>query len=109
MSFAALMSIKSILAVVAVISALSITLLITTTNFKVISAQDTSSSSNNTMTTTASIDVLVLFMHSNSLLETTYFADSVIFSQCFAIICTNSHYRFIFLDYILKRDRRLFC
>jgi len=35
------MSIKSILAVVAVISALSITLLITTANFKVISAQNT--------------------------------------------------------------------
>jgi len=35
------MSIKSVLAVVAVISALSITLLITTANFKVISAQNT--------------------------------------------------------------------
>jgi plastocyanin len=47
------MTMKSILTVVAVISALSITLLITTTNFKVISAQDTTnSSSNNTMTTT---------------------------------------------------------
>jgi len=44
------MSIKSILAVVAVISALSITLLITTANFKVISAQ-------NTTTTTATTKV----------------------------------------------------
>src|ERR1044071_155900 len=35
------MSIKSVLAVVAVISALSITLLITTANFKVTSAQNT--------------------------------------------------------------------
>jgi plastocyanin len=50
------MSIKSMLAVVAVISALSITLLITTTNFKVISAQDMTSSSNNT-TTSSSIKV----------------------------------------------------
>jgi plastocyanin len=49
------MTIKSILAVVAVISALSITLLVTTTNFKVISAQSTNnSSSNNTQTTTTS-------------------------------------------------------
>ena len=45
------MSIKSVLAVVAVISALSITLLITTTNFKVISAQNT------TTTTTATTKV----------------------------------------------------
>lgn len=44
------MSIKSVLAVVAVISALSITLLITTANFKVISAQ-------NTTTTTATTKV----------------------------------------------------
>lgn len=45
------MSIKSVLAVVAVISALSITLLITTANFKVISAQNT------TTTTTATTKV----------------------------------------------------
>jgi plastocyanin len=44
------MSIKSVLAIVAVISALSITLLITTANFKVISAQ-------NTTTTTATTKV----------------------------------------------------
>jgi plastocyanin len=44
------MSIKSVLAVVAIISALSITLLITTANFKVISAQ-------NTTTTTATTKV----------------------------------------------------
>jgi plastocyanin len=50
------MTIKSILAVVVVISALSITLLITTTNFNVINAQDTSSS-NKTTTTTSSIKV----------------------------------------------------
>jgi plastocyanin len=49
------MTIKSILAVVAVISALSIMLLITTTNFKIISAQDITSSSNKT--TTSSIKV----------------------------------------------------
>jgi plastocyanin len=49
------MTIKSILAVVAIISALSITLLITTTNFKAISAQDTSSS--NTTAATTSIKV----------------------------------------------------
>jgi plastocyanin len=49
--FAAPMSIKSIMAVVAVISALSITLLITTTNFEVISAQD-STSGNNTIAAT---------------------------------------------------------
>lgn len=49
------MTIKSILAVVAVIVALSITLLTATTSFKIISAQDTSSnSSNNNSTTTAS-------------------------------------------------------
>jgi plastocyanin len=41
------MSIKSILTVVAVIATLSITLLIATTNFKVISAQNTTSSNNN--------------------------------------------------------------
>lgn len=46
------MSIKSVLAVVAVISALSITLLITTANFKVISAQNTT-----TTTTTATTKV----------------------------------------------------
>jgi plastocyanin len=45
------MSIKSVLAVVAVMSALSITLLITTANFKVISAQNT------TTTTTATTKV----------------------------------------------------
>jgi plastocyanin len=45
------MTIKSILAVVAVIVALSITLLTATTSFKIISAQDTS---NNNSTTTAS-------------------------------------------------------
>jgi plastocyanin len=45
------MSIKSVLAIVAVISALSITLLITTANFKVISAQNT------TTTTTATTKV----------------------------------------------------
>jgi plastocyanin len=50
------MTIKSILAVVAVISALSITLLITTTNFKIISAQDITTSSSN-KTTTSSIKV----------------------------------------------------
>ena len=49
------MTIKFILAVVAVVSALSITLLATTTSFKVISAQDTTSTSN--MTTTTSIKV----------------------------------------------------
>jgi plastocyanin len=49
------MTIKSILAVVAVIVALSIPLLTATTSFKIISAQDTSSnSSNNNSTTTAS-------------------------------------------------------
>jgi plastocyanin len=48
------MTIKSILAVVAVISALSITLLMTTTNFKAISAQDTGSSN---ITATTSIKV----------------------------------------------------
>ncbi|MFL6418342.1 MAG: plastocyanin/azurin family copper-binding protein [Nitrososphaeraceae archaeon] len=52
------MTIKSILAVVAVISALSITLLITTTtNFKAISAQDTSSSNNTTTTTATSSSI----------------------------------------------------
>jgi len=49
------MTIKSILAVVAIIVALSITLLTATTSFKIISAQDNSSnSSNNNSTTTAS-------------------------------------------------------
>jgi plastocyanin len=49
------MTIKSILVVVAVIVALSITLLTATTSFKLISAQDTSSnSSNNNSSTTAS-------------------------------------------------------
>src|SRR5919198_6145906 len=47
------MTMKSILSVVAVIAALSISLLIATTNFKAISAQDTSSSN----TTTTSIKV----------------------------------------------------
>jgi plastocyanin len=47
------MSIKSILAVVSVILALSISLLIATTNFKVISAQDASSSSSSSNTTAA--------------------------------------------------------
>jgi plastocyanin len=51
------MTIKSILAAVAVISALSITLLITTTNFKVIRAQDATSSNNTTTTTASSITV----------------------------------------------------
>jgi plastocyanin len=49
------MTIKSILTVVAVISALS-TMLLITTDFKVISAQDTSSNNNNN-TTTSSITV----------------------------------------------------
>jgi plastocyanin len=47
---------KSILAAAAIISALSISLLMTTTNFKVISAQDTASSSSNN-TATSSIKV----------------------------------------------------
>jgi plastocyanin len=50
------MTIKSISTVVAVIAALSITLLTATTSFKVITAQNTSSSSNNS-TTTPSITV----------------------------------------------------
>jgi plastocyanin len=49
------MTIKSILAVVAVIVALSITLLTATTSFKIISAQDTSN--NNSTTTASSITV----------------------------------------------------
>ena len=48
------MVMKSILIAVAVIAALSISLLIATTNFKVISAQDTASSSNNNSTTPSS-------------------------------------------------------
>src|ERR671932_892202 len=50
------MTMKSILAAAAIISALSISLLMTTTNFKVISAQDTASSSSNN-TATSSIKV----------------------------------------------------
>ncbi len=53
------MTIKSVLAVVAVISALSITLLVTTTNFKVISAQDSGSSSNTTTTAAATTSIKV--------------------------------------------------
>jgi plastocyanin len=49
------MTIKSILAVVAVIVALSITLLTATTSFKIINAQDTSN--NNSTTTASSITV----------------------------------------------------
>jgi plastocyanin len=48
-------TIKSIWAILAAISALSIMLLITTTNFKVITAQNTSSSSTTTTATSSSI------------------------------------------------------
>jgi plastocyanin len=51
------MTIKSILAAVAVVATLSITLLTTTTSFKVVSAQDTTSSNNTTTTATSSITV----------------------------------------------------
>jgi plastocyanin len=51
------MTIKSILAAVAVLATLSITLLTTTTSFKVVSAQDTTSSNNTTTTATSSITV----------------------------------------------------
>lgn len=53
------MTIKSILAVVAVIVALSITLLTATTSFKIISAQDTSSNSNNNNSTTTASSITV--------------------------------------------------
>ncbi|MFL6383077.1 MAG: plastocyanin/azurin family copper-binding protein [Nitrososphaeraceae archaeon] len=46
------MAIKSMVALVAVVAALSIMLLVTTTNFKVIRAQDATSSNNTTTTTT---------------------------------------------------------
>jgi plastocyanin len=51
------MSIKSMLAAVAVISALSITLLITTTSFKVTNAQDSGSSNNSNAVKASSITV----------------------------------------------------
>ena len=51
------MTIKSILVVVAVISALSISLLVVTTNFKVINAQDNDSGNKNTTATASSIKV----------------------------------------------------
>jgi plastocyanin len=51
------MTIKSILAAVAVVATLSITLLTTTTSFKVVNAQDTTSSNNTTTTATSSITV----------------------------------------------------
>jgi plastocyanin len=51
------MTMKSILAVVAVIAALSIPLLMATANFKLISAQNPSSDNNTTTTTSSSIKV----------------------------------------------------
>jgi plastocyanin len=53
------MVMKSILIAVAVIAALSISLLIATTNFKVISAQSVASSSNNNSTTQSSSSISV--------------------------------------------------
>src|ERR687884_648827 len=53
------MVMKSILMAVAVIAALSISLLIATTNFKVISAQSVASSSNNNSTTQSSSSISV--------------------------------------------------
>ncbi len=68
------MTIKSILAAVAVVATLSITLLIitTTTSFKVVSAQDTTSS-NNTTTTTATSSITVHAGGGNSTAPLTVF------------------------------------
>jgi plastocyanin len=67
------MTIKSILAAVAVVAILSITLLITTTtSFKVVSAQDTTSS-NNTTTTTATSSITVHAGGGNSTAPLTVF------------------------------------
>ena len=51
------MTIKSILAAVAVVATLSITLLTTTTSFTIINAQGNASSNNTTTTATSSITV----------------------------------------------------
>ena len=68
------MTIKSILAAVAVVATLSITLLTitTTTSFKVVSAQDTTSS-NNTTTTTATSSITVHAGGGNSTAPLTVF------------------------------------
>ena len=67
------MTIKFILAVVAVVSALSITLLATTTSFKVISAQDTSSSNDNSSTTATTPSIIVHAGGGNSAAPLTVF------------------------------------
>jgi plastocyanin len=67
------MAIKFILAVVAVILALSITLLATTTSFKVISAQDTSSSNNSSSTTATTSSIIVHAGGGNSAAPLTVF------------------------------------
>ena len=67
------MTIKFILAVVAVVSALSITLLATTTSFKVISAQDTSSSNNSSLTTATISSIIVHAGGGNSAAPLTVF------------------------------------
>ena len=67
------MTIKFILTVVAVVSALSITLLATTTSFKVISAQDTSSSNNSSLTTATISSIIVHAGGGNSAAPLTVF------------------------------------